>query len=298
MEHVARHALGAGPDGDRQQHHVHHAEEPATPSRISKLAPLPVGLGRRQEPRVQLVRLVAQRPRARATSASARDPGIGIHADALLRQVHPGRAHARHAVPDRSRRSRCRPRNALSAATARSARARPARRVRRPRGPPRRRGRPTGGVSRRGSAVMSRQPFTKRSRRCLNSVPSAACGLDLHHPLAAVRASAAPARRRPSRRSPGHWSSFASVGRPTSTVSVVTGAGAPVGIGEGQLQRPRRHGRTSAPAPSPAPSARPFGVEGLAGDVGIRHLQPRKGRDRLVGQQQVHRDDHAEGARR
>jgi hypothetical protein len=41
---------------------------------------------------------------------------------------------------------------------------------------------------------------------------------------------------------------------------------------------------------------RAAGVEALAGDVGILRLQPREGPNRIEGQQQVDRDDHAEGA--
>ena len=93
MEHVARRVFGTGPDRDRQQHHVHHRKAGhAQPHQ--QLAPLPVGLGGREQAGVKFVRLIPQ-PLQRQDQRFGGQGRFGIHADPPQRQVHPRGPDAR-----------------------------------------------------------------------------------------------------------------------------------------------------------------------------------------------------------
>ena len=177
-----------------------------------QFAPLPVRLGRPTAARRPARAPRSPRRPARRSAPAGVTPGIGIHADPLLRQVHPGRPHARHRCQTRSRRSRCRPRNAPSGKRQHEPRRDPARQAASPLGRGRRRagraGRQAGTVecaaARSSSSALHEQVAALLEQRAVRRLR-----LDLHHPFprckrhgAAQTPSVAAQNRRTGRPSP------------------------------------------------------------------------------------------------
>ena len=94
VEQIAGRPLGPRPDGDREEHDVHHREERhAQPHQ--NVARLPVGLGRRQKAGVQLMRLIADAFQ-HLDQLGGGHLRLGIHRHPLQRQVDPRTLHPRH----------------------------------------------------------------------------------------------------------------------------------------------------------------------------------------------------------
>ena len=87
VDHVPRRVVGPGPDGDGQDHDVHHGKA-RHPDPHQDVAPLPVGGGRGQGGGIELEGLIAD-PVERRDQVGGRHPRFRIHHHPAQRQVHP-----------------------------------------------------------------------------------------------------------------------------------------------------------------------------------------------------------------